>query len=137
MFGPSETTLMVLKATLELAVPLWADKLMRQPLDAVLRRASICGQVIAEKGDVIQFKSSKPGETANAFNHLAEGLAILSFAPGGVKFMGIHFENTHPGTTRPCDDGHPGCTSCDARSAADEMFESVFHIIDALQKGFG
>jgi len=83
-------------ATLQVAVPLWAERLKHQRLADLLPRARELAQVVAEKGDVLQFKSKKRGETAKAFDALAEGLAILSFAPGGVRFSGVHFENAHP-----------------------------------------
>jgi len=48
--------------------------------------------MIAEHGDDILFRSKRKGATASAFNALAEGIAILSFAPGGVKVFGGHWE---------------------------------------------
>ena len=78
------------------AVYLWAHKLRSTPLDVLLKRAPELSQVVAEKGDVLQFGGGKKGEPAHAFNALAEGLAILSFMPGGVTFLGDHYENKHP-----------------------------------------
>jgi hypothetical protein len=46
---------------------------------------------IGAHGDVLQYGGGKRGEAAKAFNVLAEGLALLSFCPGGVKFAGMHF----------------------------------------------
>lgn len=86
----------LLNATLSAAVPLRALELRRIPFERLMSRAPELGQIIAEKGDIIQFKSKKKGETAAAFNALAEALAILSFMPGGVTFFGQHFENVHP-----------------------------------------
>ena len=85
----------LLTTALECAVPLWVARLQLQPLDRLLARAPELANIIAEKGDVIQFRSKKRGETANAFNALAEAIAILSFSPGGVKFAGSHWENRH------------------------------------------
>lgn len=82
----------LLSVTLSAAVPLWIERLRRKPWKYIMERAAFCGQVVAEKGDIIQFKSKKKGETENAFNHLAEGLACLAFAPGGVRAFGLHFE---------------------------------------------
>lgn len=56
-----------------------------------LRVAKICAQHIAEKGDILLFKSSKKGETAQAFAKLAIGVAIASFAIGGVRLFGLHY----------------------------------------------
>lgn len=33
-----------------------------------------------------------PGKTREAFSDLAMALAIMSFAPGGVRFLGMHWE---------------------------------------------
>jgi hypothetical protein len=35
-----------------------------------------------------------PGKTKEAFCDLALALAIMSFAPGGVRFLGMHWEET-------------------------------------------
>jgi hypothetical protein len=85
----------LLKATLEAAVPLWIAQLRTRPWADIQARAATAAQVIAEKGDVILYKSKTKGESARAFNALAEGLAILAFAPGGVRAFGLHFEAKH------------------------------------------
>jgi len=82
----------LLQLTLSLAVPLWIDEVRAWSIERRLERVKICGQVVAERGDIIQFKSKKKNETAEAFNRLAEGLAIMAFRPGGVTFMDLHFE---------------------------------------------
>lgn len=46
-------------------------------MDEIMERARECGQHVAAK-------------------RLAEGLACLAFAPGGVKFGALHFEAKHP-----------------------------------------
>lgn len=86
-------TYTLLSSTLCLAVPLWIDKLRHQGWEYVLQRARDCSQHVAEHGDVILYLSKKKGETAEAFNRLAEGIACLSFAPGGVKVFGSHWES--------------------------------------------
>ena len=91
-------------ATLQLAVPLWIDRLSRLPWSDVMARARECGDVVAQKGDVLQFRSKKKGETARSFNALAEGLACLSFAQGGVRFNGAHWEARHPELTYPAEE---------------------------------
>lgn len=87
---------MLLLMSLEAAVPLWIEDAKRLPWKRVQERAAECAQTIGEKGDVLQFGGGKKGEAARAFNALAEGLAYLSFSPGGVKFMGRHWESKHP-----------------------------------------
>lgn len=93
----SDTREELLRLTLSIAVSLWVEQLQKKSWAEVEERARVCGQVVAEKGDIIQFRSKKKGETAEAFNRLAEGIAALSFAPGGVEFLGLHFTNKHPG----------------------------------------
>jgi hypothetical protein len=83
---------------LSAAVPLWVFEMSRVPLTTLIAQAPELSQVIAEKGDVAQFKSKKKGETAAAFNAIARALAVLSFMPGGVTFLGEHYENKHPDT---------------------------------------
>ena len=77
--------------TLEVAVPLWIEDVRSWTTERRMNRAAICGQHIAEKGDVLQF-GGKKGEAAEAFNRLAEGLAILAYWPGGVTFSGVRWE---------------------------------------------
>ncbi len=84
-----ETRTALLRATLEVAVPMWITKVRSLSWEEKQARAKICAQVVAEKGDIIQFKAKG---TADAFNHLAEGLALAAFAPGGIKFLGCHWE---------------------------------------------
>lgn len=97
----NESTAMLMRISLSCAVPLWIAKLQARPWSHIEARARECAQVVAEKGDVLQFRSKKAGESANAFNHLAEGLACLAFAPGGVKFLGDHYVACHPETKPP------------------------------------
>jgi hypothetical protein len=77
----ASVTRMLLRASLEAAVPLWYFELRGQPKAVLERRARQCGQVLSEKGDCLQFggksKSSKAA-TAEAFNRLAEGLAAAT-----------------------------------------------------------
>ena len=46
-------------------------------------------QLIAEKGDQLLYRGK---ETSIVFNELARGIAILSYAPGGVTVFGQHYE---------------------------------------------
>lgn len=81
----------VLLLTLQVAVPLWIHRWKMRPASDRIARAGECAQIIGEKGDVLQFGGKG---CAEAFNALAESLAILSFSPGGVKFHGLHWETT-------------------------------------------
>jgi hypothetical protein len=91
--------LALLQAALSAAVPLNIAVFQMRPWTELEQLAKEAAQVVAEKGDRILFRSKKRGETAAAFNKLAEGIAVLAFAPGGVKVFGLHFEARHPGTT--------------------------------------
>jgi hypothetical protein len=79
---------------LGVAVPLWVHDLYRNggPTPADWQRLSQMGHIFAERGDVLLFGGSRPGETAELFNQLAEALALLAFLPGGVRFGRLHFE---------------------------------------------
>jgi hypothetical protein len=90
-----DNTSLLLKLALEIAVPLWMERLCYLPFEELQARARKCGDVVAHQGDIIQFRGKKKGETAAAFNKLAEGLACLAFAPGGVKFLNCHWEAHH------------------------------------------
>jgi hypothetical protein len=48
--------------------------------------------LLASKGDILQFGSKKKGEAAEIFNRVAEAIAIMSFCPGGVTLFGEHWE---------------------------------------------
>jgi ribosome modulation factor len=81
---------------------MWIDKIQNERWtdEYIHARAAVCAQVVASKGDVILYRSKKRGETAEAFNALAEGIALLSFAPGGVHAFGLDFETVREGAMR-------------------------------------
>jgi hypothetical protein len=91
-----DTRLMLLQTFLSAAVPLRIMEFQNRSWEELKPLALEASQVIAEKGDRILYRGQKKGETAKAVNKLAEGLAIMSFAPGGVKAFGLHFEAKHP-----------------------------------------
>lgn len=82
----------LISIALDAAVPLWIMEVRTWTPERRAERAHVCGQHVAEHGDVIQFREKH--KTSEAFNRLAEGLALLSFAPGGVTFEGAHWETT-------------------------------------------
>jgi len=86
---------MVLTTSLQAAVPLWILEMRPWTPAARLATAREDGQHIAEHGDDLMFKSKTKGRTAEAFNHLARGLAALAYAPGGVTFAGEHWCVNH------------------------------------------
>lgn len=90
------TTLPLLRIALSAAVPLWIGKLKTRQWSELMERRDKCVEMIASHGDNILYRSKKPGQTAEAFNALAEAIAILSFAPGGVRVFGLEFWASHP-----------------------------------------
>ena len=88
-----------LRICLWAAVPLHVIELRRRPWLELQKLATEAAQIVAEKGDIIRYRSKKKGETAAAFNSLARGIAILSFCPGGVKFLDDRYENEHDDTS--------------------------------------
>lgn len=97
----------LLKTSLSAAVPLWILQFQDRPWQEVMAIAKESSQEIAEHGDIIMFKGPKRGQTAQAFNALAKGIAALAFVPGGVKFLGMHFEAKHRGEAVAVAGGRP------------------------------
>lgn len=86
----------LLPVTLSVAVLLCVEALKKTNWADIARRIPELSEMIASHGDDILYRSRKPGETDKAFNALAEVIAILSFAPGGVTAFETHWENRHP-----------------------------------------
>lgn len=82
----------LLNISLSAAVPIWIEQLRVASPEYRTQRAQEAAKIVAGEGDNILFKGPKQGDSARAFNALAEGLACLAFAPGGVKFAGMHFQ---------------------------------------------
>lgn len=81
-----------LLTALEAAVPLWIFEMRNWSDDARIELGHSLAQVVAEKGDILQFGSKRKGETAEVFNAAAKGLAALAYQPGGIYFCGVHWE---------------------------------------------
>ncbi|GHO76476.1 hypothetical protein KSD_42470 [Ktedonobacter sp. SOSP1-85] len=83
-----------LAIALSAAVPLRVLALYERqgPDEKDLEAARQAGTLLASKGDRLLFGSQGRGETAKLFNHVAQALAVLSFAPGGVTCFGQHFD---------------------------------------------
>lgn len=81
--------------SLTFLVPMWMDEI-RDLTDAQrIARAKRCGAMVAERGDVLQFGSSKTGKATEVFNALAEGLACAAYQPGGITFASRHWCTDH------------------------------------------
>ncbi len=107
-----------LAVSLEAAVPLWIIKWRNARPEHRIARAQACAEVVTAHGDSILYKSKrhaprwqdahgKPGDedyqpatkisdgspgSASAFNHLAEGIALAAYQPGGITIFGHHWE---------------------------------------------
>lgn len=93
------TAEMVMSVTLEAAVPMWQAEFCRLPFVEVQRIAQESADVVASKGDALQFGGRK-GEAAHAFSALARGIAAASMCPGGITFLGVRWEHHHPEAAR-------------------------------------
>lgn len=82
----------LLPATLALAVPVYIARLQAQGGPTQADRDSVLGLpgLLAERGDVLLYGGAA-GEPATVFNELARGLAVLAFAPGGVRAFGLEW----------------------------------------------
>ena len=92
----------LLPITLSVAVPLRIEELKQVPFTELMARRPQLVKMIAFHGDDILYHSKRPGDSAKAFNALADAIAVLSFAPGGVTLFGEHWQSKHPdlsGTT--------------------------------------
>lgn len=84
------TTEVLLQTSLQIAVPIWIERVRSMTPDARIARAHEAVDVIASAGDTILYRV--PGKTAKNFNVLAEAIAIMAFCPGGVTVFGEHWE---------------------------------------------
>jgi len=82
----------LLAVSLECAVPLRILEHRKTDPEERIKRARELANVVASHGDDILYRSKRRGESAAAFNALAEGIALLAYAPGGVTFLGAHWE---------------------------------------------
>ncbi|WP_158754257.1 hypothetical protein [Streptomyces sp. NRRL F-2580] len=82
----------VLVESLRAAVPLHMTQLASRSPEELIRIAAESATIVGSHGDVLQFRSTKRGQTAKAFNALARGLAAGALvAWGGATFAGLHW----------------------------------------------
>lgn len=79
---------------LQAAVPLWIHEMRTWTEQRRVETGGEAGQYIACHGDELMY-GGKKGAAAEAFNHLAKGLASLAYVPGGVTFAGQHWCVNH------------------------------------------
>jgi len=81
----------LLRLSLEAAVPLKVEEMRNWDPDTRAKVARSIADAIAEKGDILMYRSKVKGETAQVFNQTVTALAALAIASGGVHFAGMHF----------------------------------------------
>lgn len=91
-FGDGGLRYELLKTALSAAVPLHILSLKEKggPDSGDFAECGRISDEIGACGDSVLFKTK--GKSANVFNRLAYGMAIMSFCPGGVKAFGLHFQ---------------------------------------------
>ena len=96
----AEVTSMLMRLHLEVAVPLAIHDLLQigGPSDWHFSRAREYAWDIGEGGDALLYRVK--GKTSEMMGKLIEGLAILAFCPGGVDFLGLHFEASVDGQSK-------------------------------------
>jgi hypothetical protein len=89
MSYPEEDLHPVLRVSLQAAVPLHMHEVRDWSFDQRAGAAAECADVIAAHGDDLMYGGK---HTADAFNKLALGLACAAYQPGGINFLGDHWE---------------------------------------------
>lgn len=94
--GPESSKVELHEANLMIAVPLWVERYLGLAVETLERRLHTIGELLRRpdmgEAAVIHIK----GKTAEAFNLVAEGIAIMSFWPGGS------YSHFHRWETVPC-----------------------------------
>jgi hypothetical protein len=102
----ADTTLTI---ALEAAVPLWIMQVAGLTADERAARGRAAAQIVASHGDDILFRGARSGDSAAAFNALAQGLALGAFQPGGITFAGHHWCTDH----RACEEAQAATQDVD------------------------
>lgn len=81
-----------MRSHLEAMVPLAIHDLIKMGgiTDWHLKRVSGYAWDIGSGGDALLYRVK--GESAKMMGKLTEALAVMAFLPGGVTFLGLHFE---------------------------------------------
>ena len=87
------------KTFLDASVSLRVHTLMDNggPGDEDFARVQGSVELLGEKGNFIFEKSKRVGETAKVANAVADAIAVLSFAPGGITLFDKHWESIYHG----------------------------------------
>lgn len=104
-----EERMTILAVALSFAVPLWIEQVRGLGAEDRRLRGEQLSRIISlgEKHDDMrgqhgsgpallvcgeQAKGANKGGPAVVFNALAEGLALMAYQPGGVTYLGLHWE---------------------------------------------
>jgi hypothetical protein len=104
----------LLPETLALAVSLWIDEIRDWSPRARWSRARECGRLILDDGQhgaELLYGVGVKGQTATAFNRLAEAIACAAYQPGGIRAFGILWCAEHLGAPASTEGGQV-CSGC-------------------------
>lgn len=107
----------LLAAMLSLAVPQRIEAVRAWPEAEIARRRAAALDLIANQGDALFYPVPATKATAGTravFAAVVDALAILSFAPGGVEFVGVRFCARHGGLVRRSTPEDRWCAQCHA-----------------------
>jgi len=85
-----QSTDVLLKSLLEVAVPLWIEAFKDYEWEDLRRVMHESEEVLAECAEAILYRVE--GKSAKAFNALAKAIGALSNAPGGIEIFGMKWE---------------------------------------------
>lgn len=74
-----------------MAVPLWRLKFDELSWEERQRICAESEKVLEQVGEAVLFKTKKTGDSARGFNAVAQAIAALSYAPGGITIFGHHW----------------------------------------------
>lgn len=82
-----------LPIALDAAVPLWILQFRELPPEERQKKlAEVTADDLCLRLEYVLHRGPKEGDTARAFNDLAQAIALLAFAPGGVRVFGRHWD---------------------------------------------
>jgi hypothetical protein len=85
----------LLATSLSMAVTLIIMEMAQHggPTEDDYKRVKSYQDDLLERGNDLFYPSKKEGDTAKRFNQVADAIAVLSFAPGGITVFGLHFDS--------------------------------------------
>jgi len=84
----------LLTAALEAVIPAWVGRVAALTPAQRAARAATLADYLAAHGDDILYQGRGTGDTARAFNSLAEAVAIGACQPGGITIFGRHWQSS-------------------------------------------